>query len=89
MRVEQSRSAGEISRAITSKPAEMGFKAWLLVVAVVVSALHPAYVKAAPQDATIKVDLKKTKDLAPDLFGIFFEEVSLPDLYLSFVTTPS
>ncbi len=33
-------------------------------------------VSATPQSTFINVDLDKTEPLAPDLFGIFFEEVS-------------
>lgn len=67
----------------------MGSKALLLVVTVFVSPLYHPYVAAAHQgQATVKVDLKNTKELAPDLFGIFFEEVSLSNLSPSFVNTP-
>ena len=53
----------------------MGSKALLLFVVTLGSVLHRAYVGATPQSASIKIDLHNTKPLAPDLFGIFFEEV--------------
>ena len=53
----------------------MGSTALLLFVAMVGSVLHQAGVGATPQSASINIDLHNTKPLAPDLFGIFFEEV--------------